>query len=291
MENGLVIRQFLDWLKLQRQASPHTLSAYQLDLAQLEKTDVAFAELTAKDIRNRIAELAESGLSARSIARTLSAWRRCYAYMMQFHGWASNPCEGIRAPRMEKKLPEVVTPDLANYFLDSITGDEPIDIRDRAMFELLYSCGLRVSELVGLETPDIDLQTKLLHVRMGKGKKSRLVPFGESAKAAIQAWLPIRPVNSGTAIFTNQHGDKLTTRSVQLRIKHHGLKAGIPQNLYPHLLRHACASHLLQSSQDLRGVQEMLGHASIVSTQVYTHLDFQHLASVYDATHPRAKEE
>ena len=290
MDNQLVVSTFLDWQAQQRQASPHTIAAYQRDLQQLMKADIPFEQLTPRDIRARLAELAAGGLSPRSLARTLSAWRRCFHYLVNRHGWETNPCDGIHPPKADKRLPEVVTPDLANFFLDSMTDDDPLTRRDRAMFELLYSCGLRVSELVGLDQHDLDLDEQLLVVRFGKGKKSRIVPFGQSAKTAIQHWLAVRgPWSAQPALFINQQGGRLTTRTVQLRIKAQGIKAGIPQNLYPHLLRHACASHVLQSSQDLRGVQELLGHASIVSTQVYTHLDFQHLSSVYDKAHPRAK--
>jgi integrase/recombinase XerC len=220
----------------------------------------------------------------------LSAWRGFYRYLARDHGYGDNPCLGTRAPKASKRLPHALSPDEAKRLLD-VNADGTLALRDKAMFELFYSSGLRLSELTGLAPSDVNYVEATVRVT-GKGSKTRIVPVGTQALEALRAWLEarvqIQRCDSG-ALFVNRLGKRLTPRSVQLRLKTWALKQGMPTNVHPHVLRHSFASHVLQSSGDLRAVQEMLGHASISTTQVYTHLDFQHLAKVYDAAHPRAK--
>jgi integrase/recombinase XerC len=220
----------------------------------------------------------------------LSAWRGFFRYLARDHGYTANPCAGLRAPKAKKTLPQALSPDEAARLME-IDGDDPMAIRDKAIFELFYSSGLRLSELTGLAVDDINAADAVVRVT-GKGAKTRVVPVGSRALAALRVWLKARAllVRPGeTALFVNAAGKRVSPRSVQLRMKQWALKLGLPAELHPHMLRHSFASHLLQSSGDLRAVQEMLGHASISTTQVYTHLDFQTLARVYDAAHPRAK--
>jgi len=224
----------------------------------------------------------------------LSSWRGFYAFACRRLGYASNPCTGLRPPKAAKALPDVLSPDACSQLLDrgnAAATDGALLARDRAMFELFYSSGLRLSELTGLDLNDVNLQSGEAQVT-GKGSKTRIVPVGRQALDAIQAWLPQRqPLarDNTAALFISQRGTRLTPRSVQLRLNRWALQAGLGQHVHPHMLRHAFATHVLQSSGDLRAVQEMLGHASISTTQVYTHLDWQHLAKVYDQTHPRAR--
>lgn len=274
-------------------ASSHTQLAYTRDLALLQELAAGRnqAALTPVDIRGFVRQLASRGLSGRSIARTLSAWRAFYRVMARDFDWPHNPVEGIRPPRSAKKLPAAMTSDDACGFLDNMPGGEPLSCRDRAIFELAYSSGLRVAELASLQQADLDLANGMATV-FGKGSKTRLVPIGGKAIAALQRWLAERPLLAAadeTTVFVGKTGRRLTTRAIETRLAQWRIKLGITEPLYPHKLRHSCASHLLQSSGDLRAVQELLGHASIATTQVYTHLDFQHLAKIYDETHPRAK--
>jgi integrase/recombinase XerC len=232
------------------------------------------------------------GLGGRSLARVLSAWRGFYNYLMRDHGCKSNPCVGLRAPKSPKTLPQALSPDEAVQLVE-MPVDSPIDARDKAMFELLYSSGLRLAELVGLEcdTTRASLASRELTV-LGKGRKTRVVPIGSHAADALQAWLKVREQVAKpdeTALFVGKQGARISPRTVQLQLRQRGITQGIASNVHPHLLRHSFATHVLQSSGDLRAVQEMLGHASISTTQVYTHLDFQYLAKIYDAAHPRAK--
>jgi len=222
----------------------------------------------------------------------LSAWRGFFTYLMRDHGLTDNPCVGLRAPKSPKTLPQALSPDEATRMVDLPT-DTPEAIRDKAMFELFYSSGLRLAELVGLELEAMRADLNAGEVRVtGKGSKTRIVPLGTFAIAALQAWLAVREQLASaneTALFVGQRGSRISPRVVQLRMKQWGIKQGITSNVHPHLLRHSFATHVLQSSGDLRAVQEMLGHASISTTQVYTHLDFQYLSKIYDAAHPRAK--
>ena len=300
------VAAYLQYLAAERRLSPHTVAAYQRDLARLSQLTAGkpLAELGVTDIRGAIVKLRSQNLAATSVARQLSSWRGFYAFACRRLGHANNPCTGLRPPKAAKALPQILSPDACTQLLDgsaSAAADDALLARDRAMFELFYSSGLRLSELVGLDLNDLNLQAGEAQVT-GKGNKTRIVPVGQQALAAIAAWLPQRlPLMSRrdgipgearadtAALFIGQHGTRLSTRSVQLRLNRWALLAGLSQHVHPHMLRHAFATHVLQSSGDLRAVQEMLGHASISTTQVYTHLDWQHLAKVYDQAHPRAR--
>ena len=298
------VAQYLQHLAAERRLSPHTVAAYQRDLANLSRLTAGkpLAELGVTDIRGAIVKLRGQSLAATSVARQLSSWRGFYTFACRRLGYAGNPCSGLRPPKAAKALPDILSPDTCTQLLDGRTdGDDALAARDRAMFELFYSSGLRLAELVGLDLDDVNLQSGEAQVT-GKGRKTRIVPVGRQALAAIAAWLPQRqPLMSRrdgipgeardntAALFISQRGTRLTPRSVQLRLNRWALQAGLGQHVHPHMLRHAFATHVLQSSGDLRAVQEMLGHASISTTQVYTHLDWQHLAKVYDQAHPRAR--
>ncbi|MHB1353514.1 MAG: tyrosine recombinase XerC [Thiobacillus sp.] len=285
---------YLQHLAAERRLSPHTLSAYARDLENLGRlTDGKPLEtLTTHDIRGAIVKLRAGGLAASSVARQLSSWRGFYAFACRRLGYPNNPCVGLRPPKSSRSLPDILSPDACARLLDAPSGDEDLlATRDRAMFELFYSSGLRLSELVGIDLPDLDLASGEARVT-GKGSKTRLVPIGRHAAAAIAAWLPLRLALVRTptdALFVGRRGARLTPRNVQLRLARWARASGIGQHVHPHMLRHAFATHVLQSSGDLRAVQEMLGHASISTTQVYTHLDWQHLAKAYDQAHPRAR--
>ncbi len=284
---------FFRYLSGEKAASPHTHLAYEHDLAQLAKCAKGqdLATLNPLAIRGFVRQLASQGLSGRTIARILSAWRAFYRLMCRDLKWPINPVEGVKAPKSTKALPAALNADDAVGFLESMPDSEPLQARDKAIFELAYSSGLRVSELVSLQLIDLDLHQGLATVT-GKGNKTRIVPIGHMAQEAIRRWLLLRTQlahPSAHTVFVSNKGTPLTTRAVQLRLRQWQETLGITEPLYPHKLRHSCASHLLQSSSDLRAVQELLGHASIATTQVYTHLDFQHLAATYDSAHPRAK--
>jgi integrase/recombinase XerC len=283
--------RYLAHLRTARRLARHTLAAYEADTRMLESLSRGQApgSLGAHDIRRFVATLHSQGLAPRSLARVLSAWRGFFEWLARAREIEANPCTGVRAPRAPRTLPEALSPDQA-VRLATIGDDSPLGLRDRALFELAYSCGLRVSELTGLDLDSIDERTGEVRVT-GKGSRTRIVPVGGPALAAIAAWLPPRAALAGPgeqALFVGRAGKRVSVRDVQRRIKRRAAAAGIPVDVHPHMLRHSFASHVLQSSGDLRAVQEMLGHASIASTQVYTHLDFQHLAKVYDAAHPRA---
>jgi len=290
------VEHYLQHLAAERRMSPHTVAACQRDLANLTRlvAGKALAELSVSDIRGAIVKLRSQNLSAASVARQLSSWRGFYTFACRRLGYASNPCLGLRPPKAAKALPQILSPDACTRLLDgrpTASADDVLTARDRAMFELFYSSGLRLSELSGLDLNDLDLRSGEAQVT-GKGRKTRIVPVGRQALAAIAAWLPQRlPLvrDNTPALFISQRGARLTPRSVQLRLNRWASQAGLGQHVHPHMLRHAFATHVLQSSGDLRAVQEMLGHASISTTQVYTHLDWQHLAKVYDQTHPRAR--
>ena len=290
------VAQYLQHLAAERRLSPHTVAAYQRDLANLSELTAGkpLAELTVTDIRGAIVKLRGQSLAATSVARQLSSWRGFYTFACRRLGYANNPCSGLRPPKAAKTLPDILSPDTCAQLLDGRAGDDALAARDRAMFELFYSSGLRLAELVGLDLDDVNLQSGEAQVT-GKGRKTRIVPVGRQALAALAAWLqqrqPLMPRGSEptAALFIGQRGARLTPRSVQLRLNRWALQAGLGQHVHPHMLRHAFATHVLQSSGDLRAVQEMLGHASISTTQVYTHLDWQHLAKVYDQAHPRAR--
>ena len=287
-----LLTQFLEHLAHERRASPHTLAGYRRDIEVLLASAEANAlsKLQPHDIRHFIAQSHSRGLSAKSIARLLSAWRGFYRYLARDHGYRHNPCVGLRAPKSAKRLPHALSPDEAARLLSGAPVDT-LGVRDKAMFELFYSSGLRLSELTGLAPPDVNFAEGTVRVT-GKGSKTRIVPVGAVALEALTAWLGRRaeiPRHDAQALFVNRVGKRLSARSVQHRLKQLARERAIDVNVYPHVLRHSFASHVLQSSSDLRAVQEMLGHASIATTQIYTHLDFQHLAKVYDAAHPRAR--
>ena len=287
-----LLRGYLSHLADERRMANLTCENYARDVAELLRLagETPLEHLQIHHIRRFVAQLHARSLSARTLARMLSAWRGFFRYLARDHGFAHNPCDGLKAPRREKSLPGALSPEQAGRLME-ITDDDALAVRDKAMFELFYSSGLRLAELVGIDLENIDLDEGTARIT-GKGNKTRIVPVGRLAVAAILAWLPLRAqwIHTGeTALFIGKTGARLTPRAVQYRIKEWAIKQGIAANVHPHVLRHSFASHVLQSSGDLRAVQEMLGHANISTTQVYTHLDFQHLAKVYDAAHPRAK--
>ena len=286
---------FLARLKTERRLSPHTISAYQRDLNALlgfcEREGIAsLAALDSFSVRRFAAESHRRGLGARSVARRLSAVRTFLSFLVEGGEVASNAGVHVQAPKAPRHLPSTLDADQVASLL-AISGDDFLTLRDRAMLELFYSSGLRLAELVGLDLVDVDTADRTVRVT-GKGSKTRLVPVGRQALAALRDWLTVRPeVATGgeQALFLSRNGRRISHRSVQARVNHWARRQGAPTGVHPHMLRHSFATHLLESSGDLRAVQEMLGHASLSTTQIYTHLDFQHLASVYDQAHPRAK--
>ena len=287
-----LLADFLGHLANERRLSRNTILNYERDVAALLELAAAtpLAKLQIHHLRRFIAQLHARGLDGRSLARMLSAWRGFYRYLARDHGYSSNPCVGLRAPKAKKSLPHALSPDEAGRLME-IPEHDRLATRDKAIYELFYSSGLRLAELTSLAPADINFGDATVRVT-GKGAKTRVVPVGSQALAALKKWLGKRAllVKEGTeALFVNRNGTRLTARAIQYRMKQWALKLGLAANVHPHVLRHSFASHVLQSSGDLRAVQEMLGHASISTTQVYTHLDFQQLAKVYDAAHPRAK--
>ncbi len=288
---------YLDRLRFQQRVSVHTLDAYTRDLQRLvafcnEREIAGWDALHPADLRDHIAHRHRLGLGSRSLQRALSAIRGFFDYLIRQAELDRNPTSGIRAPKAPKTLPRLLDVDQMIGLLEA-PADDVLELRDVAMWETFYSSGLRLTELVSLDLADLDLQAGSVLVRQGKGRKSRHVPVGECAKKALERWLSARSLivrASEPAIFLSRRGDRITQRTVQSRLERWQKKQGIPEHLHPHMLRHSFASHLLESSGDLRAVQELLGHANLSTTQVYTHLDFQHLASVYDRTHPRARQ-
>lgn len=290
----LALEQYLEHLGSERQVSSHTLSAYRRDLDKViqfcqKQTIVDWTDLSSSHVRQLIAQLHRDGQSSRSLARLLSALRGLYKHLNRLRLVSHDPSSGISAPKGERRLPRTLDTDRAMQLLDQSEDEALLGVRDQAMLELLYSSGLRLSELTALNLPDLDLAEGLVRV-LGKGNKTRIVPVGRKAREALQQWLEARQgLNCpDQALFVSQQGRRLGQRAVQQRVALAG-RQNLGQHLHPHMLRHSFASHLLESSQDLRAVQELLGHADIATTQVYTHLDFQHLAKVYDSAHPRAK--
>lgn len=291
------VGEYLDELKQQRRQSPHTVSNYGRDLRVLcalmtEAGNLGtFSSVSTQHIRRFVAQLHARGLAGRSLARMLSAWRGFYRWLGLRGQTAINPVEGVRAPKSPKRLPKVLSPDEANRLLDGLPADA-LAIRDKAMFELFYSSGLRLAELAALDVACLeDVRQGEVRV-LGKRNKPRVVPVGSKAQLALDAWIGRRAEVASpdeVALFVGQRGRRISPRVVEDRLGRLAVAQGLPLHVHPHMLRHSFASHLLQSSGDLRAVQDMLGHASIASTQVYTHLDFQHLAKIYDAAHPRAK--
>lgn len=288
------VEAFLDHLAHQRRLSPLTLSGYARDIDRLLvlTAGVPWDRFAPHVIRRAVAQLHAGGLSGRTLARMLSAWRTCFRWMARHRGMAANPCTGIRAPRVPRALPKALSPDAAQRLLDP-GAEGPLALRDKAMFELFYSSGLRLAELISLDAAQARLMGRDAEVTVtGKGSKTRTVPVGRRALDALAEWLAVRDAHAApgeAALFVGARGRRIAPSVVQARLKRWALAAGLAEHVHPHVLRHSFASHMLQSSGDLRAVQEMLGHASISTTQVYAHLDFQHLAKVYDAAHPRAR--
>lgn len=285
---------YLAHLRDERRLAALTLAAYQRDLdllAELAKPR-APAELTSSDIRHYMMRLHGQALAPRSLARTLSAWRGFYRYANRMKMISANPCSGVRLPRQARLLPKAMSPDETAQLLAPSELPDELETRDRAMLELFYSSGLRLSELAQLKMNALDLREGSVTVT-GKRQKTRVVPVGRYAIAALEAWLlerkQILAEIDATEVFVSRCGAALSPRAIQYRTKRWAIRHGLASNLHPHMLRHSFATHLLQSSGDLRAVQEMLGHSDIATTQVYTHLDFQHLAKIYDASHPRAR--
>jgi integrase/recombinase XerC len=304
------VARYLDHVRFEKRLAERTVALYTLDLQKLAdyaaQAQVTLDAVQATHIRRWVSQMHGAGRSGRGIALILSGWRGFYVWMGREGLVAHNPVQGVRAPKAPKPLPKALSVDdavqLANFAGPSGVDDDPwLSCRDAAMVELLYSCGLRVAELTGLDVQAsgqakgwIDLQASEAHV-LGKGSKRRSVPVGRKALAALQAWLIVRAegLSAGTAdqqaLFIGRHGTRLTAQAIWQRLRQRSLQAGLATPVHPHMLRHSFASHVLQSSSDLRAVQELLGHANISTTQVYTRLDFQHLAKAYDAAHPRAR--
>jgi len=289
------IHLYLQDLRVARRYSPHTVSNYQRDLkafaAAAAKRGMAdWDEITSRDVRAIIAEQHLAGISGRSLARKLSALRGLYAFLMKLDKVNNNPAGEVLAPKDKQALPTTLNPEEVSRLLRENLKD-PMVSRDLAMFELMYSSGLRLSELVAIDLVNLDLHMGEIRVT-GKGGKTRVLPVGSHAVEAVNKWLEFRRTLPGAgekAVFISARGKRIAPRTVQMRLKKLAESQGLKRNCYPHMLRHSFASHLLESSGNLRAVQELLGHADISSTQIYTHLDFQHLAAVYDRSHPRAR--
>jgi len=289
------LNTYLAHLREERRLSPHTLASYQQDLQRAAgwciKQQIAdWTRLQSVQVRAYAAELHRQGLSGRSIQRALSAMRGFYRFLIRRGLLENNPAQDIRAPRSPNKLPRTLDVDRVDRLLTA-RPDSWLEQRDLAIMELMYSSGLRLAELTGLDLTQLDLQQAEVRV-LGKGNKTRIVPVGRQAVTVLRAWLPVRTVRAADgeqALFISRNGQRLSTRSVQQRLQRWAARHGLDSHLYPHMLRHSFATHLLESSGDLRAVQELLGHANLGTTQVYTHLDFQHLAEVYDQAHPRAR--
>ena len=306
--DALVVR-YLEHVRVEKRLAHRTVELYTLDLEKIARyaaqAGVALTDVQSAHVRRWVAQMHSGGRSARGIALILSGWRGFYTWLGREGLVASNPVQGVRSPKVPKPLPKALGVDeavqLANYQMPLGEGDridDPVaEARDRCITELLYGCGLRIGELVGLDARAsaaakgwIDMDAAEAHV-LGKGSKKRSVPVGSKALEALRDWLLLRgtwEVGKGAALFINPRGGRLSPQHIRVRLKQRSLKAGLATPVHPHMLRHSFASHLLQSSGDLRAVQELLGHANITTTQVYTRLDFQHLAKVYDAAHPRA---
>ncbi len=285
------VEAFLEHLRVERNVSAHTRDAYQRDLAALcawaAMRSRGVLELRNDEIRAFVASEHRRGLSPKSLQRRLSACRSFYLWLLKRGRIDANPADAIRAPKAARKLPQVLDVDEAVQLVEVAT-DAPLGLRDRALLELFYSSGLRLSEVCALKWADLDFAQGLVTV-LGKGSKQRIVPVGSHARNALAALREEAAGQPGDFVFPGRGGAQISSRAVQLRMKKLAAQRGVYKRVHPHLLRHSFASHMLESSGDLRGVQELLGHADIATTQIYTHLDFQHLAKVYDAAHPRAK--
>ena len=289
-----LLADYLDHLSHQRHLAAGTRRNYLKDIEALFGLNpgLALEGMQPQHIRRSVAQLHARGLSGRTIAHMLSAWRGLFAWLARHRGYSANPCLGLRAPKSPKGLPKALSPEAAGQLLDAPAAT-PAELRDKAMFELAYSSGLRLAELVSLDLAHADSMRREAEVTVtGKGSKTRSVPVGEKARAAIEVWLASRALLARPevpALFVGARGERIAAGVVRARLGQWAKRAGLPVHVHPHVLRHSFATHVLQSSGDLRAVQEMLGHSSISTTQVYTHLDFQYLAKAYDAAHPRAK--
>jgi len=290
-----LVAEYLEYLRHERRYSPHTLSNYRRDLRatidlMAERSCDDWNHLDSHAIRAMVATWHRRGLAPRSLSRRLSSIRSFFNYGIRNGHYAHNPAQDIAAPKRDKPLPRVLAVDQAEQLLAGQPSD-PRELCDQAMFEIVYSCGLRLAEVISLDIHTVDRSNGLLRV-VGKGEKERELPVGKHALQALQAWLQVRTSVAHAdeqALFVNTRGRRMGARTVQHRLAALAEAKGLPMHVHPHMLRHSFATHLLESSGDLRAVQELLGHADISTTQVYTHLDFQHLADVYDKAHPRAK--
>jgi integrase/recombinase XerC len=286
-----LLQRFLDYLKIERRYSANTVTAYERDLGRFAaETRRPWDEVAGHDVSTHVAKLHARGLKPRSIQRALSSLRSLYRYLLRHRLVTKDPTTGIRGPKAGRTLPGVLDTDQAAQLL-AFEPETPLERLDRAMAELLYGSGLRLSELTGANVEDLDLTGGFITVR-GKGGKMRQVPLGRYCVAALNEWLECRPpvlLPGPVPLFSVRAGRRISPRAVQQRLKRLAMRQLGSSELHPHMLRHSFASHLLESSSDLRAVQELLGHADISTTQIYTHLDFQHLARVYDAAHPRAQ--
>lgn len=304
------LERFFSYLISERRYSSHTVSAYRHDIKHFTRCcgledvrQINWDNIRQHDIRQCVASLHRQGLSGKSLQRWLSSIRSLFNYLCRFHRATHNPAIGIPAPKAARRLPKTLNVDEISQLLEfqanntapkeSTVNDKCLSARDLATIELMYACGLRLSELSGLNLQDVDWQQQTIRVT-GKGRKQRQVPFGSKAEFAIKNWLQQRVMLAGEneqALFVSQRGSRLSNSSIQKRLKKLALTQGLDINVYPHMLRHSFASHILESSRDLRAVQELLGHANLSTTQIYTHLDFQHLAGIYDKSHPRARKQ
>ncbi|HZH44856.1 MAG TPA: tyrosine recombinase XerC [Lysobacter sp.] len=285
------VGEFLDYLRVERGMSAHTLDAYRRDLTVLAEWNATYGgdvlALDPERLRAFVAAEHRRGQSPKTVQRRLSACRSFFGWLVKQGRLPANPAAAVRGPKAPRKLPQVLDPDEANALVE-VPTDAPLGLRDRALLELFYSSGLRLSELCALRWRDLDLDDGLVTVT-GKGRKQRSVPLGSHARRALTEWRASTGAAAEAPVFPGRGGGPITPRAVQLRLQQIARRQGLFKRVHPHLLRHSFASHILESSGDLRAVQELLGHADISTTQIYTHLDFQHLAKVYDAAHPRAK--
>lgn len=285
------MRDFIAHLVGERQASAHTVDAYRRDLGALADWSAArgltLEALDGEHLRAFVADEHRRGCAPKTLQRRLSACRSFYGWLLRHGRVGANPVAGVRGPKAPRALPRVLDPDEAKALVEADV-DAPLGLRDRALLELFYSSGLRLSELCGLRWSQVDLDDALVSVH-GKGRRERIVPIGSHARAALADWRASTGAKADDPVFAGRGGGFITPRAVQLRVKQLASRQGLFKHVHPHMLRHSFASHILESSGDLRGVQELLGHADLATTQIYTHLDYQHLAKVYDAAHPRAR--
>ena len=294
MTNKEYIKAYTEYISFEKRLSKNTIKNYLKDIFKLEELNnqEPLNKIEIDDIRKNISSLHSKGLNGKSLSRMLSSWRGFYEFLINRFNFIKNPIIGIKAPKSPKKLPQILSVDQAVRLVD-IKDESFLGIRDHAVLELFYSSGLRLSELTNLNENDINLSDETITV-IGKGNKTRILPIGDMAIKAIKKWLTLRlkfldGSSNNSALFLSKLSKRLTPRAIQYRLKFWAIKQGIPENIHPHLLRHSFASHILQSSHDLRAVQELLGHENISTTQIYTHLDHQHLTEIYDKSHPRAK--